>query len=99
MALFLVCFCSSTDEVLTPEDCESVYHLVYSAHRPVAVAAGEFLYKKYVRRDLNRIEHFTDKLTFYICRLSLPSAQVLFLTYQDTRILFYFAYCVYMRGF
>uniref|UniRef100_A0A8C7Y749 Cohesin subunit SA n=1 Tax=Oryzias sinensis TaxID=183150 RepID=A0A8C7Y749_9TELE len=38
--------CSSTDEVLTPEDCESVYHLVYSAHRPVAVAAGEFLYKK-----------------------------------------------------
>uniref|UniRef100_A0A7N8YNY7 Cohesin subunit SA n=1 Tax=Mastacembelus armatus TaxID=205130 RepID=A0A7N8YNY7_9TELE len=33
-------------EVLTPEDCESVYHLVYSAHRPVAVAAGEFLFKK-----------------------------------------------------
>uniref|UniRef100_A0A7N6BU37 Cohesin subunit SA n=1 Tax=Anabas testudineus TaxID=64144 RepID=A0A7N6BU37_ANATE len=37
---------NSTDEVLTPEDCESVYHLVYSAHRPVAVAAGEFLFKK-----------------------------------------------------
>uniref|UniRef100_A0A3Q2NQE3 Cohesin subunit SA n=1 Tax=Fundulus heteroclitus TaxID=8078 RepID=A0A3Q2NQE3_FUNHE len=37
---------NSTDEVLTPEDCESVYHLVYSAHRPVAIAAGEFLYKK-----------------------------------------------------
>ncbi|KAJ3588398.1 hypothetical protein NHX12_011991 [Muraenolepis orangiensis] len=36
----------STDEVLSPEDCESVYHLVYSAHRPVAIAAGEFLYKK-----------------------------------------------------
>ncbi|XP_041930372.1 cohesin subunit SA-2 isoform X3 [Alosa alosa] len=36
----------SSDEVLTPEDCESVYHLVYSAHRPVAIAAGEFLYKK-----------------------------------------------------
>uniref|UniRef100_A0A673YDA5 Cohesin subunit SA n=1 Tax=Salmo trutta TaxID=8032 RepID=A0A673YDA5_SALTR len=35
-----------SDEVLTAEDCESVYHLVYSAHRPVAVAAGEFLYKK-----------------------------------------------------
>lgn len=45
-------FCSSTDEVLTPEDCESVYHLVYSAHRPVAVAAGEFLYKKYVLNSL-----------------------------------------------
>ncbi|XP_041112036.1 cohesin subunit SA-2 [Polyodon spathula] len=36
----------SSDEVLTSEDCENVYHLVYSAHRPVAVAAGEFLYKK-----------------------------------------------------
>uniref|UniRef100_A0A673VXT4 Cohesin subunit SA n=1 Tax=Salmo trutta TaxID=8032 RepID=A0A673VXT4_SALTR len=36
----------STDEVLSPEDCESVYHLVYSAHRPVAIAAGEFLFKK-----------------------------------------------------
>uniref|UniRef100_A0A674P5X2 Cohesin subunit SA n=1 Tax=Takifugu rubripes TaxID=31033 RepID=A0A674P5X2_TAKRU len=37
---------NSTEEVLTPEDCESVYHLVYSAHRPVAIAAGEFLFKK-----------------------------------------------------
>lgn len=42
-----VCFSSSSDEVLTAEDCESVYHLVYSAHRPVAVAAGEFLFKKW----------------------------------------------------
>uniref|UniRef100_A0A8C1V135 Cohesin subunit SA n=1 Tax=Cyprinus carpio TaxID=7962 RepID=A0A8C1V135_CYPCA len=37
----------SFKDVLLPCDyCESVYHLVYSAHRPVAVAAGEFLYKK-----------------------------------------------------
>uniref|UniRef100_A0A3Q2WB44 Cohesin subunit SA n=2 Tax=Haplochromini TaxID=319058 RepID=A0A3Q2WB44_HAPBU len=36
----------SSDEVLTAEDCESVYHLVYSAHRPIAIAAGEFLFKK-----------------------------------------------------
>ncbi|TWW74884.1 Cohesin subunit SA-2 SCC3 -like protein 2 [Takifugu flavidus] len=36
----------SSDEVLSAEDCESVYHLVYSAHRPIAVAAGEFLFKK-----------------------------------------------------
>ena len=46
--VFCVCVHSSTDEVLSPEDCESVYHLVYSAHRPVAIAAGEFLFKKYV---------------------------------------------------
>ncbi|KAM4726572.1 cohesin subunit SA-2-like [Anableps anableps] len=36
----------SSEEVLTAEDCESVYHLVYSAHRPIAVSAGEFLFKK-----------------------------------------------------
>ncbi|CAM9127125.1 unnamed protein product, partial [Lampetra planeri] len=36
----------SSDEVLSAEDCESVYHLVYSAHRPIAVSAGEFLFKK-----------------------------------------------------
>uniref|UniRef100_A0A3B5LUA2 SCD domain-containing protein n=1 Tax=Xiphophorus couchianus TaxID=32473 RepID=A0A3B5LUA2_9TELE len=48
-AIKLLTLVLNTDEVLTPEDCESVYHLVYSAHRPVAVAAGEFLYKKYVR--------------------------------------------------
>uniref|UniRef100_A0A8C6Y6Z2 Stromal antigen 2 n=1 Tax=Naja naja TaxID=35670 RepID=A0A8C6Y6Z2_NAJNA len=42
----------SSEEVLTAEDCENVYHLVYSAHRPVAIAAGEFLYKKlFSRRD------------------------------------------------
>uniref|UniRef100_A0A672JQL2 Cohesin subunit SA n=1 Tax=Salarias fasciatus TaxID=181472 RepID=A0A672JQL2_SALFA len=45
-AIKLLTLVLNTDEVLTPEDCESVYHLVYSAHRPVAVAAGEFLYKK-----------------------------------------------------
>uniref|UniRef100_A0A665VBK6 Cohesin subunit SA n=1 Tax=Echeneis naucrates TaxID=173247 RepID=A0A665VBK6_ECHNA len=45
-AIKLLTLVLNTDEVLTPEDCESVYHLVYSAHRPVAVAAGEFLFKK-----------------------------------------------------
>uniref|UniRef100_A0A673LHB4 Cohesin subunit SA n=1 Tax=Sinocyclocheilus rhinocerous TaxID=307959 RepID=A0A673LHB4_9TELE len=45
-AIKLLTLALHNDEVLTAEDCESVYHLVYSAHRPVAVAAGEFLYKK-----------------------------------------------------
>uniref|UniRef100_A0A8B9K971 Cohesin subunit SA n=1 Tax=Astyanax mexicanus TaxID=7994 RepID=A0A8B9K971_ASTMX len=45
-AIKLLTLVLSSDEVLTAEDCESVYHLVYSAHRPIAVAAGEFLYKK-----------------------------------------------------
>uniref|UniRef100_A0A8C7L748 Cohesin subunit SA n=1 Tax=Oncorhynchus kisutch TaxID=8019 RepID=A0A8C7L748_ONCKI len=45
-AIKLLTLVLHTDEVLSPEDCESVYHLVYSAHRPVAIAAGEFLFKK-----------------------------------------------------
>uniref|UniRef100_A0A671MN32 Cohesin subunit SA n=1 Tax=Sinocyclocheilus anshuiensis TaxID=1608454 RepID=A0A671MN32_9TELE len=45
-AIKLLTLALHNDEILTAEDCESIYHLVYSAHRPVAVAAGEFLYKK-----------------------------------------------------
>uniref|UniRef100_A0A8K9VBH1 Cohesin subunit SA n=1 Tax=Oncorhynchus mykiss TaxID=8022 RepID=A0A8K9VBH1_ONCMY len=37
-------------DALSNEDCENVYHLVYSAHRPVAVAAGEFLHRKLFSR-------------------------------------------------
>lgn len=37
-----------SEDALSNEDCENVYHLVYSAHRPVAVAAGEFLHRKWV---------------------------------------------------
>uniref|UniRef100_A0A8C0B0M6 Stromal antigen 2 n=2 Tax=Telluraves TaxID=3073808 RepID=A0A8C0B0M6_9AVES len=51
-AIKLLTLVLHSEEVLTAEDCENVYHLVYSAHRPVAVAAGEFLYKKlFSRRD------------------------------------------------
>jgi hypothetical protein len=48
---------SGSEEALSNEDCENVYHLVYSAHRPVAVAAGEFLHKKWVRYLVN-VFHF-----------------------------------------
>ncbi|XP_029436046.1 cohesin subunit SA-3 [Rhinatrema bivittatum] len=34
------------EEVLSVEDCENVYPLVYASSRPVASAAGEFLYLK-----------------------------------------------------
>lgn len=68
-----LCLCSSTDEVLTSEDCESVYHLVYSAHRPVAVAAGEFLFKKYVghKSDFTRVHscsHFVESFINLVCK-------------------------------
>uniref|UniRef100_A0A8C2ZFI0 Cohesin subunit SA n=1 Tax=Cyclopterus lumpus TaxID=8103 RepID=A0A8C2ZFI0_CYCLU len=45
-AIKLLTLVLHSDEILTAEDCESVYHLVYSAHRPIAVSAGEFLFKK-----------------------------------------------------
>ncbi|XP_060682251.1 cohesin subunit SA-2 isoform X1 [Hemiscyllium ocellatum] len=34
------------EEFLTSHDCEQLYQLVYSAQRPVALAAGEFLHRK-----------------------------------------------------
>uniref|UniRef100_A0A8C5M1Y6 Cohesin subunit SA n=1 Tax=Leptobrachium leishanense TaxID=445787 RepID=A0A8C5M1Y6_9ANUR len=36
------------EDVLTREDCETLYQFVYAAHRPLATAAGEFLYKRYL---------------------------------------------------
>lgn len=48
-------FFSGSEEALSNEDCENVYHLVYSAHRPVAVAAGEFLHKKWVNYLWNQV--------------------------------------------
>uniref|UniRef100_A0A8D3E7Z9 Cohesin subunit SA n=1 Tax=Scophthalmus maximus TaxID=52904 RepID=A0A8D3E7Z9_SCOMX len=40
-AIKLLTLVLHSDEVLTAEDCESVYHLVYSAHRPIAVSLHE----------------------------------------------------------
>lgn len=46
MTMTMIMFCRGSEDALSNEDCENVYHLVYSAHRPVAVAAGEFLHRK-----------------------------------------------------
>uniref|UniRef100_A0A4W5QTH6 STAG1 cohesin complex component n=1 Tax=Hucho hucho TaxID=62062 RepID=A0A4W5QTH6_9TELE len=45
-----------SEDALSNEDCENVYHLVYSAHRPVAVAAGEFLHRKLFSRHDPQVE-------------------------------------------
>ncbi|XP_072333386.1 cohesin subunit SA-2 isoform X2 [Scyliorhinus torazame] len=42
----LILMLQNCEEVLTSRDCEQLYHFVYSVHRPVALAAGEFLHKK-----------------------------------------------------
>ncbi|XP_036421335.1 cohesin subunit SA-1-like [Colossoma macropomum] len=39
-----------SEDALSGDDCENVYHLVYSAHRPVAMAAGDFLHRKLFSR-------------------------------------------------
>uniref|UniRef100_A0A8C1AKG1 Cohesin subunit SA n=1 Tax=Cyprinus carpio carpio TaxID=630221 RepID=A0A8C1AKG1_CYPCA len=61
-----------SEDALSNEDCENVYHLVYSAHRPVAVAAGEFLHRKWHQNPANLIyvglnPLFVSELTVYVC--------------------------------
>lgn len=41
--IFHVIFNRHHRDILTDQDCEHVYELVYSSHRAVAQAAGEFL--------------------------------------------------------
>ena len=43
----------TNDHVLSDKDCENVYELVYSSHRAVAQAAGEFLNFKLFSQPLD----------------------------------------------
>lgn len=51
--MVLVPLCRFSDNVLSDKDCENVYELVYSSHRAVAQAAGEFLNAKLFARELD----------------------------------------------
>ncbi|XP_017673874.1 PREDICTED: cohesin subunit SA-2-like isoform X1 [Lepidothrix coronata] len=42
----LMLMSQNCENVLSAEDCEMLYQFVYTTHRPLAVAAGEFLYKR-----------------------------------------------------
>ncbi|NXM36653.1 STAG2 protein, partial [Oxyruncus cristatus] len=42
----LMLMSQNCEDVLSAEDCEMLYQFVYTTHRPLAVAAGEFLYKR-----------------------------------------------------
>lgn len=44
-------FCRHHKDILTDKDCEHVYELVYSSHRAVAQAAGEFLNERLFVQD------------------------------------------------
>ena len=50
-------FNRNSDSVLSDKDCENVYELVYSSHRQVAQAAGEFLNTKLFQRDDEATKH------------------------------------------
>ncbi|NXK36494.1 STAG2 protein, partial [Piprites chloris] len=42
----LMLMSQNCEDVLSAEDCEMLYQFVYTTHRPLAVAAGQFLYKR-----------------------------------------------------
>lgn len=47
----LMLMSQNCEDVLSAEDCETLYQLVYTTHRPLAVAAGEFLYKRLLSHE------------------------------------------------
>ncbi|NXP54411.1 STAG2 protein, partial [Heliornis fulica] len=47
----LMLMSQNCEDVLSAEDCETLYRFVYTTHRPLAVAAGEFLYKRLLSRE------------------------------------------------
>ncbi|NXL89680.1 STAG2 protein, partial [Alectura lathami] len=47
----LMLMSQNCEDVLSAEDCETLYKLVYTTHRPLAVAAGEFVYKRLLSRE------------------------------------------------
>ncbi|NWR63871.1 STAG2 protein, partial [Bucorvus abyssinicus] len=47
----LMLMSQNCEDVLSTEDCETLYQFVYTTHRPLAVAAGEFLYKRLLSHE------------------------------------------------
>ncbi|XP_069826922.1 cohesin subunit SA-2-like isoform X2 [Dendropsophus ebraccatus] len=44
----LVHMLRNCEDLFTSEDCETLYQFVYASHRPLAAAAGEFLYTRHL---------------------------------------------------
>ncbi|XP_067997205.1 cohesin subunit SA-2-like isoform X1 [Melanerpes formicivorus] len=47
----LMLMSQNCENVLSAEDCETLYQIVYATHRPLAAAAGEFLYKRLLSHE------------------------------------------------
>ncbi|XP_059695382.1 cohesin subunit SA-2-like isoform X2 [Haemorhous mexicanus] len=52
----LMLMSQNCEDVLSAEDCEMLYRFVYTTHRPLAVAAGEFLYKRLLSREGDKVQ-------------------------------------------
>ncbi|NXW58511.1 STAG2 protein, partial [Eurystomus gularis] len=71
----LMLMSQNREDVLSTEDCETLYQFVYATHRPLAVAAGEFLYKRLLSHEGDKVQPkgggkfgaSTDQLRRLIC--------------------------------
>ncbi|NXA08081.1 STAG2 protein, partial [Sapayoa aenigma] len=52
----LMLMSQNCEDVLSAEDCEMLYQFVYTTHRPLAVAAGEFLYKRLLVHEGDEVQ-------------------------------------------
>ncbi|NXE73604.1 STAG2 protein, partial [Cochlearius cochlearius] len=52
----LMLMSQNCEDVLSAEDCETLYQFVYTTHRPLAVAAGEFLYKRLLSHEGEEVQ-------------------------------------------
>ncbi|NWU90647.1 STAG2 protein, partial [Upupa epops] len=52
----LMLMSQNCEDVLPAEDCETLYRFVYTTYRPLAVAAGEFLYKRVLSREGHEVQ-------------------------------------------
>ncbi|XP_041354006.1 cohesin subunit SA-1-like isoform X2 [Gigantopelta aegis] len=53
----VICILKCNENVLSDKDCENVYELVYSSHRQVSQAAGEFLSTKLFKREDDEVQN------------------------------------------
>ncbi|XP_077199485.1 cohesin subunit SA-2-like isoform X2 [Paroedura picta] len=56
----LMLMSQNCEDSLSSEDCETLYQFVYTTHRPLAIAAGELLYKRLIVQEID-MEAFSKR--------------------------------------
>ncbi|XP_061482984.1 cohesin subunit SA-2-like isoform X2 [Rhineura floridana] len=59
----LMLMSQNCEDALSSEDCETLYQFVYTTHRPLAIAAGELLYKRLIVQEIE-MEGFSKRNKF-----------------------------------